>query len=99
MKAAEGIAPAGIDSAPASCGGAARGPGTTGAGRALSVMTRSDRRPPARPAASDAREVTAVTRVPPQARAPRAVPPYRSVRLHSRPHIDLQRVSAALCRP
>ncbi|WP_374116017.1 putative leader peptide [Streptomyces sp. CoH27] len=24
--------------------------------------------------------------------------PYRSVRLHSRPHIDLQRVSAALCR-
>ncbi|MGW2418877.1 putative leader peptide [Streptomyces sp. NPDC001709] len=23
---------------------------------------------------------------------------YRSVRLHSRPHIDLQRVSAALCR-
>ncbi|MGW1811772.1 putative leader peptide [Streptomyces sp. NPDC002078] len=28
-------------------------------------------------------------------RAPR---PYRSVRLISRPHIDLQRVSAALCR-
>ncbi|MGW0211696.1 putative leader peptide [Streptomyces sp. NPDC003233] len=28
-------------------------------------------------------------------RAPR---PYRSVRLTSRPHIDLQRVSAALCR-
>ncbi|MFG3009219.1 putative leader peptide [Streptomyces cinerochromogenes] len=27
------------------------------------------------------------------------MPPYRSVRLHSRPHIDLQRVSAALCRP
>ncbi|MFF5533070.1 putative leader peptide [Streptomyces cinerochromogenes] len=43
--------------------------------------------------------MTAVTRVPPQARPPRAVPPYRSVRLHSRPHIDLQRVSAALCRP
>ncbi|MEU3414118.1 putative leader peptide [Streptomyces sp. NPDC006658] len=41
------------------------------------------------------REATAVTRVPDQARPPR---PYRSVRLHSRPHIDLQRVSAALCR-
>ncbi|MFI1366676.1 putative leader peptide [Streptomyces griseochromogenes] len=24
--------------------------------------------------------------------------PYRSVRLHSRPHIDLQRVAGALCR-
>ncbi|MGW1594828.1 putative leader peptide [Streptomyces sp. NPDC002343] len=33
--------------------------------------------------------------MPDQARPPR---PYRSVRLHSRPHIDLQRVSAALCR-
>ncbi|MFF7372855.1 putative leader peptide [Streptomyces tricolor] len=43
--------------------------------------------------------MTAVTRVPPQARPPRAPHPYRSVRLHSRPHIDLQRVSAALCRP
>ncbi|MFG2602820.1 putative leader peptide [Streptomyces sp. NPDC048514] len=29
---------------------------------------------------------------------PRVPHPYRSVRLHSRPHIDLQRVSAALCR-
>ncbi|WP_335755307.1 putative leader peptide [Streptomyces fodineus] len=29
---------------------------------------------------------------------PCAPQPYRSVRLHSRPHIDLQRVSAALCR-
>ncbi|MEU9479949.1 putative leader peptide [Streptomyces sp. NPDC048191] len=34
---------------------------------------------------------------------PRVLPPcasrtYRSVRLTSRPHIDLQRVSAALCR-
>ncbi|MFI5972003.1 putative leader peptide [Streptomyces sp. NPDC051452] len=34
----------------------------------------------------------------PCARAPRLARPYRSVRLHSRPHIDLQRVSAALCR-
>ncbi|MFA7755626.1 putative leader peptide [Streptomyces sp. NRRL B-2790] len=25
--------------------------------------------------------------------------PYRSVRLHSRPHIDLLRVAGALCRP
>ncbi|MER6074440.1 putative leader peptide [Streptomyces sp. NPDC001817] len=39
-------------------------------------------------------EVTAVTRVLP----PYAPCPYRSVRLISRPHIDLQRVSAALCR-
>ncbi|MEU8972528.1 putative leader peptide [Streptomyces monashensis] len=38
--------------------------------------------------------MTAVTRVP----APRVPHAYRSVRLHSRPHIDLQRVSAALCR-
>ncbi|MEV6118461.1 putative leader peptide [Streptomyces sp. NPDC052109] len=39
-------------------------------------------------------EVTAVSR-----RLPVCVPqPYRSLRLHSRPHIDLQRVSAALCR-
>ncbi|KOV61858.1 hypothetical protein ADK64_25695 [Streptomyces sp. MMG1121] len=39
-------------------------------------------------------EVTAVTHVP----TPCLPQPYRSVRLHSRPHIDLQRVSAALCR-
>ncbi|MFH9657582.1 putative leader peptide [Streptomyces sp. NPDC017248] len=39
-----------------------------------------------------------MTRLPGQARPPRASRPYRSVRLHSRPHIDLQRVSAALCR-
>ncbi|MGW3070749.1 putative leader peptide [Streptomyces sp. NPDC001130] len=39
-------------------------------------------------------EVTVVTHV-----IPLCVPhPYRSVRLYSRPHIDLQRVSAALCR-
>ncbi|WP_371127777.1 putative leader peptide [Streptomyces sp. 1222.5] len=38
--------------------------------------------------------MTAVTRVLP----PCVAHPYRSVRLHSRPHIDLQRVSAALCR-
>ncbi|MGW3209305.1 putative leader peptide [Streptomyces sp. NPDC001135] len=39
-------------------------------------------------------EVTAVPRA-----LPLPVPcPYRSVRLTSRPHIDLQRVSAALCR-
>ncbi|MEV4340875.1 putative leader peptide [Streptomyces sp. NPDC049590] len=37
-----------------------------------------------------------MTRACGQTRPPR---PYRSVRLHSRPHIDLQRVSAALCRP
>ncbi|MGW1051318.1 putative leader peptide [Streptomyces sp. NPDC002521] len=38
--------------------------------------------------------MTVVTRV-----LPLCVPhPYRSVRLYSRPHIDLQRVSAALCR-
>ncbi|WP_405452639.1 putative leader peptide [Streptomyces achromogenes] len=36
-----------------------------------------------------------MTRLPERTRPPR---PYRSVRLHSRPHIDLQRVSAALCR-
>ncbi|MFE1884260.1 putative leader peptide [Streptomyces diastatochromogenes] len=30
--------------------------------------------------------------------APRVPQPYRSVRLHSRPHIDLQRVAGALCR-
>ncbi|MEU7560780.1 MULTISPECIES: putative leader peptide [Streptomyces] len=41
------------------------------------------------------REATAVAPVPERTRPPR---PYRSVRLHSRPHIDLQRVSAALCR-
>ncbi|WP_425264900.1 putative leader peptide [Streptomyces yokosukanensis] len=34
----------------------------------------------------------------PGALPPPAPHPYRSVRLHSRPHIDLQRVSAALCR-
>ncbi|MFF8731603.1 putative leader peptide [Streptomyces sp. NPDC015171] len=34
----------------------------------------------------------------PKARPPRLPHAYRSVRLHSRPHIDLQRVSAALCR-
>ncbi|WP_107118425.1 putative leader peptide [Streptomyces cellostaticus] len=39
-------------------------------------------------------EVTAVT----LALALRAPHPYRSVRLHSRPHIDLQRVAGALCR-
>ncbi|WP_371917035.1 putative leader peptide [Streptomyces sp. IMTB 2501] len=39
-------------------------------------------------------EVTVVIRVLPLC----APHPYRSVRLHSRPHIDLQRVSAALCR-
>ncbi|MEU2927784.1 putative leader peptide [Streptomyces sp. NPDC007251] len=39
-------------------------------------------------------EVTAV----PRALPPRAPRPYRSVRLITRPHIDLQRVSAALCR-
>lgn len=48
---------------------------------------------PARPRARRT-EVTAVTRVLPLC-APR---PYRSVRLVSRAHIDLQRVSAALCR-
>ncbi|MFB9395348.1 putative leader peptide [Streptomyces echinatus] len=42
--------------------------------------------------------MTAVTRVPPWTRPQRVPHPYRSVRLHSRPHIDLQRVSAALCR-
>ncbi|MFC5655653.1 putative leader peptide [Streptomyces nogalater] len=36
--------------------------------------------------------------MPGQTRPPRVPCPYRSVRLHSRPHIDLQRVSAALCR-
>ncbi|MEW2512663.1 putative leader peptide [Streptomyces sp. NPDC046870] len=36
--------------------------------------------------------------MPQRIRPPRAPRPYRSVRLHSRPHIDLQRVSAALCR-
>ncbi|MEU0253726.1 putative leader peptide [Streptomyces sp. NPDC006184] len=42
--------------------------------------------------------MTAVTPVRPRQR-PLCLPhPYRSVRLHSRPHIDLQRVSAALCR-
>ncbi|WP_394346685.1 putative leader peptide [Streptomyces dangxiongensis] len=42
--------------------------------------------------------MTAVTPVRPR-RRPLCLPyPYRSVRLHSRPHIDLQRVSAALCR-
>ncbi|MEU1008640.1 putative leader peptide [Streptomyces sp. NPDC005890] len=39
-----------------------------------------------------------MTRLSRQPRPPRAPHPYRSVRLHSRPHIDLQRVSAALCR-
>ncbi|WP_373310903.1 putative leader peptide [Streptomyces alanosinicus] len=34
----------------------------------------------------------------PRVLPPRALRPGRSVRLHSRPHIDLQRVSAALCR-
>ncbi|MGW7823222.1 putative leader peptide [Streptomyces puniciscabiei] len=29
---------------------------------------------------------------------PRVPRPYRSLRLTTRPHIDLQRVSAALCR-
>ncbi|WP_373296359.1 MULTISPECIES: putative leader peptide [Streptomyces] len=29
----------------------------------------------------------------------RALNPRRRVRLHSRPHIDLQRVAGALCRP
>ncbi|WP_107304494.1 putative leader peptide [Streptomyces sp. FXJ1.172] len=47
---------------------------------------------PARPARRT--EVTAVPRALPQ-HAPR---PYRSAWLTSRPHIDLQRVSAALCR-
>ncbi|MEU6671024.1 putative leader peptide [Streptomyces sp. NPDC046727] len=42
--------------------------------------------------------MTAVTRVPSPVRPARLPHPYRSVRLHSRPHIDLQRVSAALCR-
>ncbi|MFF7970314.1 putative leader peptide [Streptomyces sp. NPDC007905] len=40
------------------------------------------------------REVPAVTHALPL-RVPHA---YRSVRLHSRPHIDLQRVAGALCR-
>ncbi|MES9520504.1 putative leader peptide [Streptomyces capoamus] len=39
-----------------------------------------------------------MTRVPPQAHTPFVPHPYRTVRLHSRAHIDLQRVSAALCR-
>ncbi|MGP4091994.1 putative leader peptide [Streptomyces sp. KR55] len=30
---------------------------------------------------------------------PRVLNPRRVVRLHSRPHIDLQRVAGALCRP
>ncbi|MEU9986445.1 putative leader peptide [Streptomyces sp. NPDC048045] len=42
-----------------------------------------------------ATEVTAVIRV----HSLRVPQPYRSVRLHSRPHIDLQRVAGALCRP
>ncbi|MEU5539593.1 putative leader peptide [Streptomyces sp. NPDC020362] len=40
-------------------------------------------------------EVTAVLRI----LALRVPQPYRSVRLHSRPHIDLLRVAGALCRP
>ncbi|MEU4927337.1 putative leader peptide [Streptomyces yokosukanensis] len=50
---------------------------------------------PARPGRRT--EVT-VVRLVPGALPPPAPHPYRSVRLHSRPHIDLQRVSAALCR-
>ncbi|MFI1761035.1 putative leader peptide [Streptomyces sp. NPDC020800] len=42
-----------------------------------------------------ATEVTAVIRL----HSLRVPQPYRSVRLHSRPHIDLQRVAGALCRP
>ncbi|MEU2062793.1 putative leader peptide [Streptomyces sp. NPDC013455] len=51
-----------------------------------------------RTAAPGGGRCAAVTRVPPRTCPPRPRP-YRSVRLHSRPHIDLQRVSAALCRP
>ncbi|WP_443065527.1 putative leader peptide [Streptomyces sp. NBC_00557] len=60
------------------------------------VVRRDDIREAAAHPARRARrtEVTAVPRALPQ-RAPR---PYRSVRLTSRAHIDLQRVSAALCR-
>ncbi|MFE2100273.1 putative leader peptide [Streptomyces sp. NPDC059468] len=47
---------------------------------------------PARPTRRT--EVWAVPRV----CTPRVPQPYRSVRLHSRPHIDLQRVAGALCR-
>ncbi|WP_407699742.1 putative leader peptide [Streptomyces justiciae] len=32
-------------------------------------------------------------------RRPRALNPRRRIRLHSRPHIDLQRVAGSLCRP
>ncbi|WP_406466667.1 putative leader peptide [Streptomyces hirsutus] len=49
--------------------------------------------PPSGPAARLGRQPAGVPRVTPVARAP------RTVRLSSRPHIDLQRVAGALCRP
>ncbi|WP_425589258.1 putative leader peptide [Streptomyces siamensis] len=54
---------------------------------------------PARPRArrtgrTEATEMPGTSRL----RTP-VIAPRRRVRLHSRPHIDLQRVAAALCRP
>ncbi|WP_324603840.1 MULTISPECIES: putative leader peptide [unclassified Streptomyces] len=54
------------------------------------VVTHDERRADARRT-----EVRLVRHLP----RPRALHPRRVVRLHSRPHIDLQRVAAALCRP
>lgn len=53
--------------------------------------TRSAPHPwPAEPRRTEGADMTRVVR-------PRVLKPYRSVVLHSRPHIDLQRVAGALC--
>ncbi|MFE9941411.1 putative leader peptide [Streptomyces hirsutus] len=49
--------------------------------------------PPSGPAARLGRQPAGGSRVTPVTRTP------RTVRLSSRPHIDLQRVAGALCRP
>ncbi|MGW7255333.1 GNAT family N-acetyltransferase [Streptomyces sp. NPDC054834] len=63
--------------------------------REPAVATEDEMRsaPHARPAEPRRTEVADMTRVV----RPRALKPNRSVVLHSRPHIDLQRVAGALC--
>ncbi|MFD0288109.1 putative leader peptide [Streptomyces lutosisoli] len=63
------------------------------------AVERDDDTMPARPRARRAgragvTEVPGVSRLPAKVLAPR-----RRVHLYSRPHIDLQRVAGALCRP
>ncbi|MEU4148784.1 putative leader peptide [Streptomyces sp. NPDC026659] len=64
--------------------------GTRSGGRALALMTRREVQGPE--GVGDMPQV--LDRVP----CPRLLRTGRSVLLHSRPHIDLQRVAGALCR-